>query len=289
MFVNACEIATQFTRPVIVSTRCVDGRVVTTLAAFVILNDQGWMATAAHVLDPVNKHRADMVAVASYLSEKQSIMTAEKDMNRLRSKVKRLDSKTPGDLAQNVSVWWASDTATAAEIYAYGDEIDIAVCRLDNFDPSTVGAFPTFKKPAELKSGSSLVKIGFPFHEIRSTWDDSAQAFRIAPEAFPVPLFPIDGIVTRFAEGPMSPDGLPVKLVETSSPGLLGQSGGPTLDTAGVVWAIQSRTLHHPLGFKAKTANRDVERQFLNVGIGVHCETLQAIFDRHGITVDWTG
>lgn len=70
---------------------------------------------------------------------------------------------------------------------------------------------------------------------------------------FPIPMFPIDGIMTRNIISGKSQDGIfEFKWLETSSPGLRGQSGGPTFDKDGNIWALQSQTRHLPLGFSPK-------------------------------------
>ncbi|HQN28938.1 MAG TPA: serine protease, partial [Mesotoga sp.] len=78
------------------------------------------------------------------------------------------------------------------------------------------------------------------------------------------------------------------KFIETSSPGLLGQSGGPILDVTGKVWAVQSRTVHLPLGFspKVRKDGREIEEnQFLNVGWGVHVEMIVDAMKSSGIAL----
>lgn len=65
--------------------------------------------------------------------------------------------------------------------------------------------------------------------------------------------------------------------IETSSPGLRGQSGGPVYDREGRVWGIQSRTIHIPLGFDPTIiidGVSTVEHQFLNLGIATHARTV---------------
>lgn len=52
MFADDCEIVKGFTFSGGVSTRSWDGRVSLGLAAFVVLNDQGWFGTSAHLIDP---------------------------------------------------------------------------------------------------------------------------------------------------------------------------------------------------------------------------------------------
>jgi len=50
MFVKAYRVAAQWTRPVVVLERGPDGAVGTGCGTFIILNSEGWVATAAHVL-----------------------------------------------------------------------------------------------------------------------------------------------------------------------------------------------------------------------------------------------
>ena len=94
--------------------------------------------------------------------------------------------------------------------------------------------------------------------------------------------------MTRFIEAGTSSAGIQAHLLETSSPGLRGQSGGPIFDTDGRVWALQSRTTHLPLGFspEVEVNGKEVtEHQFLNVGWGVHSETIIDFANLHGVAV----
>jgi S1-C subfamily serine protease len=72
------------------------------------------------------------------------------------------------------------------------------------------------------------------------------------------------------------PPPYPLSYIETSTPGLRGQSGGPIFDTQGTIWGIQVKTSHYPLGFNQKD-------QFLNAGLGVHPSTLFGLFNEAGI------
>ena len=53
MFANAYEIDSQYTHPVLLSFRYFDKTVESGLGSFVILNEEGWIMTAAHILDPM--------------------------------------------------------------------------------------------------------------------------------------------------------------------------------------------------------------------------------------------
>jgi S1-C subfamily serine protease len=74
--------------------------------------------------------------------------------------------------------------------------------------------------------------------------------------------------------------------LETSAPGLKGQSGGPLIDSKGSIWGIQSNTYSYPLGFSPKVKYQGiehVEHQFLNVGRAVHAETVLGLLKQSNI------
>ena len=98
-------------------------------------------------------------------------------------------------------------------------------------------------------------------------------------------FFPNEGILTRQlivdANAPIF-----MGFLETSSPGLLGQSGGPVFDTQGTVWAIQGHTSPLPLGFSPPVPGGkagEKEHQFLNVGRGVHPATIVGLLNQANI------
>jgi hypothetical protein len=171
----------------------------------------------------------------------------------------------------------------------FGDIGDVGVGRLDPFDPGCTKVYPIFKDPSKnFDPGTSLCKLGFPFHSFEPTWNKEREMFELPPRALPMPRFPIDGIFTRTAEVVIEgsePPPFPVRYVETSSPGLKGQSGGPTVDVKGTIWAIQAKTINFPLGFDPSVPGKkdQTEHQFLNVGLGVHPITIFGLFNQVGI------
>jgi hypothetical protein len=165
---------------------------------------------------------------------------------------------------------------------------DLALVKLDAFPMATITAFPTFGNPAaHVTPGTMLCKLGFPLSEVDVSWDGAANRFRIASVAWP--FFPLEGMMTRTVNIEDTTSGAVANYIETSTPGLRGQSGGPYLDVDAKVWAIQSRTNHYPLGFspKVKDGGRDVvEHQFLNVGLGTDVEEIVKLTAAHGVHVD---
>jgi hypothetical protein len=285
MFVRACEEAGKFTRPVVLSTLRLDGAITTSLGAFVPLNSDGWVVTAGHIIKGYEDADDDSQVLSEYDQKVAEIRASSGTDTNKRTRINRLHKSD--SWIRRRSLWWANDPAQAVEAFVYPDA-DLAFCRLEPFDQAIVSGFPVFKRPTDLKQGTSLVKVGFPFHNISATFNDLGNRFVFQPGSLPAPIFPMEGIFTRVIDRGTSRDGYPLKVIETSSPGLRGQSGGPTLDQEGVVWAIQTQTLPLPLGFRPKDSNgREEVEQFLNVGLGSHPETFEALVNRHGIRVEW--
>jgi len=279
VFAKACALASEFTQPLVVSTRLYSGEVKCIHGAFVVLNEQGWIVTTAHLWQSFLLHRKHVQEIQQYEAAVRAIQGDSALSTRQKSKTVRQLKSNP-EWITNHSFWWGRDGVEAKDSVGRGD-LDLAVARLEPFEPAMIKAYPTIKDPSKnMHPGTSLCRLGYPFHQIDATYDEEAGAFRLAPDAVPLPLFPIEGIYTRNSVGGKSQDGkYELKLLETSSPGLRGQSGGPIFDVNGTVWAIQSRTAHFPLGFspKIKRGKREVEEhQFLSVGLGVHPEVLVA-------------
>jgi hypothetical protein len=284
-FREAYNIASQFTFPVAHYWHTYRGDTAAGIAALVVVNLEGWVVTAAHVVKEASK-LAQMDSDARAL-EKQvdAIKSAERLSAKERTKqLKALgmpDRKAP---CRGVTSWGFPDSRLRdIEIL---DSADLAVGRLDPFDPAWVTCYPQFKDPTkDFMPGASLCKLGFPFPVLHPTYNE-AKGFVIPPEEMRIPRFPIEGIFTRTIVRSGVSSAYPIMFVETSSPGLRGQSGGPIFDVSGTVWAIQSQTRSLALGFtpEIRHAGQAVkEHPFLNVGIGVHVETVLGLFNSLGI------
>jgi len=276
MFADAYEKVSVFTHPIVVSVRHFDGTVRCSLGAFLILNPSGWAITVAHLLEVVPAFRQHSKEIAEY--KKQVAAIEQDDQLSIKQKRRKIRCiKSNSKWITNYSLWWGRDGVRSQKVIIL-PEADLAVARLEPFDPKAVPEYPVLKNPSTLRCGTSLCRLGYPFHNIEATYHEETNSFELAPGSLPVPRFPIEGIYTRNVVVGKSRDGKrEIKFLETSSPGLRGQSGGPIFDTNGTVWAIQSKTTHFPLGFspKVKKNGREVEEnQFLNVGWGVHPEVI---------------
>lgn len=292
VFVEAIQKAREFTRPVVISRRRGNGKCESGIGAFVVINPDGWAVTASHIIEEAGqlaqqaqsfqKAEADRANIAADTS-----LTKKERARRLRE----LPRKTNATIT-DTSAWWSWDAAGVSTVQQL-PAVDIAFFKLDPFSAKWIAEYPVFKDPSQpMEQGRSLCRIGFPFHSIVPIFHEDKNAFELPPGSLPLPFFPIDGLFTRTVvinppKGVKATPGVPLRFLETSSPGLRGQSGGPIFDRSGSIWGIQSSTQHFPLGFSPPVPGgkrNEKEHQFLNVGWGAHVETIVALMRDIGIS-----
>ena len=269
-------MAAKYTRPVMISKRLENRNVAGGIATFIVLNQAGWALTAAHVMiDAVvaQQHKGERDAYLAKLRQIETnplFSTGKKkhEANQLKKNVEWIT---------NLSYWWGAPGIAATAMHI-DQERDLAAVKLVGFEQLNVSDFPIFASQPAAKPepgpgpGTSLCRLGFPFHVINIRFDESSSQFRV-DNMPPLSMFPNEGIHTRTMIQVNPSTGKQVKFLETSSAGLRGQSGGPIFDTAGHIWAIQSKTLSIPLGFAptVKQGKREItEHQFIHIGVGCH-------------------
>lgn len=285
MFADACENVGTFTRPVVVSTRYFNGDVGASVASFIVLNREGWILTAAHVLQTLRQAHEHEPALAAYQRRVQEIQQNAQVPSRQRDqRIKQI--KNDPKWITNFSYLWGWFNA-GIENFQLLEVADLAIGRLEPFDPASVAHYPTIKNPNSVRQGTSLCRIGFPFHSIPVTFDDTSKTFNLSETHFT--FFANEGILSRTIDVAEAVNvSYHVGFIETSSPGLKGQSGGPIFDSRGTVWGIQSQTRSYPLDFETytKQGSRQVKQeQYLHAGWGVHPATLLGFLHAHGIEV----
>ena len=285
MFADAYKKAIAFTRPVITSLRFFNKSVGSGCGAFVVINEDGWILTAGHIFDSFVEFKKNEEELLDHRKKVQSIEESSELTTKHKAKERNKLKTNPKWITEH-SFWWNWNGVEAKDVKVLR-KADIAIARLEPFKSTMITDYPIFKDPSKIDVGTSLCKLGFPFHDVKTDFDERENRFRLLPGTLPLPFFPIEGIYTRNIFVGKSDDGkFDIKFLETSSPGLRGQSGGPIFDTKGTVWAIQSQTRHYPLGF-SPIVNKDgreiEENQFLNVGVGVHPETIASFLTTNGI------
>jgi hypothetical protein len=267
MFTHAARCASEFTFPFVGLRRRGGGHVYSTIGAFVVLNAEGWALTSAHLVNEIFAVEREALGEAPAIDEAEPACT---------------------DHAEIWAVPGFSDARPHLAEAVVRPLADLALMRLEPFDAELVGAYPTLRDPSAqpIAQGTSVCRLGYPFHNIAVDWDESVGEFRLPAQAFPVPSFALDAVVARFRRLTAEDRVSTATFIETSTPGLRGQSGGPLLDVEGRVCGIQSHTVHLDLGFDARFAVGEQvvsERQFLNVGAATHVADVVSLLDESGV------
>jgi hypothetical protein len=287
VFAAAYKLAREFTKPVVISRKTFDGKISASIGSFIMINSDGWILTAWHIIELLNKLEKGQVEHREWQTKEAAIRAENHSRKELSRRLQAIGHPTR-DSVQNSSVWWGYDGARCVDVTGIPNA-DLAIGRLKGFDPKSINVYPVFKDPTKnIDEGTSLCRLGFPFQSPtrNPTYDETRNAFVLPPGMVP-PLFPIEGILTRLVHvGKHDTHGYDLSFIETSSPGLLGQSGGPLFDQKGTVWGVQSRTIHIPLGFSPPVQGGkkgQVEHQFLNLGWGVHPATVLGHMKERGV------
>jgi hypothetical protein len=294
MFSDAYEIASCYTRPLFTFARVTDDpfsgdfEIVSSVGAMVIINEDGCFVTASHIMQQAEQLRQQHEAWVALQKKIQELEQDSISRSGKKKKLKREAQSKPHSWVSNLVLGFGFQEAEVSEVRVFPYS-DLAIGRIENFNQFSVDNYPRIKEPSNnFDIGSSLCRLGYPFANLDVEFNEQQDQFFL--NGLP-PLFPIESIYTRniIPEVP-NDDTAPsfdVKFIETSRPGLNGQSGGPIFDTDGNVWGIQSQTRHYPLGFDQEIQHggktRSTENSFLHVGVGTHAETLIGALDETGV------
>jgi hypothetical protein len=281
LFSDAYVKVKDFVRPVVISTLLENGKVNCGFATFIVVNADGWVVTAAHVLNALLLSKQHLKEKADYEAKVAEIRADPMLSVKLRNR--KLEGLKPNpEWILNQSLWWNQNAANAKE-YSIDIQADIAIVKLENFNTADIVTFPKFKPAnADPPLGGHLCRMGYAFADMQATFNHSTNTFEMQS---PVPpIFPNDGLHTRIRGEPDVSGNRVVKFIETSTPGLMGQSGGPLFDRLGEIWGIQVKTNFMELGFSPKkkdgAGKEFIEHQFLNVGLASHVTHLIDLFNR---------
>jgi len=272
MFAKACSEAIKFTRPIVSLFRFDTGEVKAGIGSCIILNQDGWILTAAHVLAAAIKIQNDSIQRANYEKAVEQIESNRNIPRKTRQNMLR-NLGPRGQWIKNYSFIFPGSTAQITGNSMIDLLADIGVARISTLDGLDIKGFPTFPKMGQqITPGTSLCTLGFPFHALEAKFDESSNQFKV--DQLPTMVFfPSEGIHTRNVMIADPDTKRQVPFIETSSPGLKGQSGGPIYDVDGKVWALQSRTAAYSLDIAPviKENNKEFkEHQFIQVGMGCH-------------------
>ncbi len=289
MFETAIENVSKFTRPLHTIARYHNGMIVPGASTFFFVNDKGAAITCKHVANMIISADKINNAYNEYKSERNRLA---KD-NKYPQFLKNLDNKykyskeTMVQLKTNFRN--SFDKIAKIDIHMHATQ-DLAILEFKGFEKTFYSGHAIFKRNnTGIKQGKYLCRLGFPFPEFNNfkhnTETDNIEWTTEGKQNSPI--FPIDGIVTRFLGEPQGGH----TGIELSTPGLRGQSGGPLFDREGIIYGMQFATKHLHLGFdlngkeiidgghKTQVSNHP----FLHVGLCVHVAIIKDFLNQHNI------
>ena len=231
--------------PIVVARRTARGKIALSIGAGMILNEAGWFVTAGHILSDIAK--------------------LDKEVGAPKPPGKRRADK----VTHYTSIFGATNSLASHALVRCG--VDIGVGKLEGYKPKEDEMFPRLRA-RDVEQGELLCRAGYPFVDgVEPEWSEE-NGFKFS-NLFPLPMFVNEAFVSRFVN--VDERGV---WIETSSPGLRGQSGGPLVDIDGLVCGMQVNTHHYPLEFDGKGRN-----QVLNVGRAVSAQTIRDFLDENNI------
>ena len=259
MFATACQRLGRAVVPIIPIWRTTDGHVFNGVGAGIVVNGDGWVVTCGHMVELINQ-----------------IQTGEAPAVRVK-RTRGRRSKTSKPKVQNFDVLYGASSGMRTVRGVINPAIDVGALQVEGLD--LTGFDPPVLRSGPIHPGELLCRIGFPFTEknLSASWDAKNGQFQING-TYPPTAFVNEALVSRFANVRDKQNRKVGTLIETSSPGLKGQSGGPLADANGAVCAVQVSTAHYPLGFE-----HEGRGQVLNVGRAVHVQDICALLKGQGI------
>jgi hypothetical protein len=281
MFVDAIENVDQFTRPIHFIFRYYTGSdIVPGTGTLFFVNDDGFGVTCKHVAKQILYANS---IYENYLKFRSELRPFEKDPG-FETQRQFLESKYKITAEKPIRVLFnfiqCVSTYKGLVIHLHPSQ-DLAIIQFREFDVTQYQGYARFLKDSKMiRKGRYLCRLGYPFPEFTNYRynKNTGDIEWIKEGKSKTPSFPIDGIITRHIGEASEVTG-----IEMSTPGLLGQSGGPLFDRDGVIYGMQSATRHLHLGFdqvnKEVISNGHRKRvsnyPFLNVGQCVHVDVIK--------------
>lgn len=251
------------------------------IGTMIILNKNGDILTCRHI--------AEQFLINNELGENYSQLISDiktaKNKDQRKKIEKKYNLKKDSVVLTNINLPFEVNGEITFD-FIFHENLDLALIRFKGINVER-DSYPTFSEQVP-EQGQSVCKLGyaFPEYDIFMYSEEHNNIVLKENGIMSTPLFPIDGIVTRHIPDQENN----IVMFETSTPGLRGQSGGPIFSPDGLVYGIQTMTMHLDLNFDVNTfVNRGVERKkisftpFINLGIGVSSTEIIKFLEKNNI------
>jgi hypothetical protein len=259
MFVKAIDNISRYVRPICFVERLNNDELISGTATIFFVNDEGVAITCKHVINTL--------------------------INFDKLKKNKLENT---ELKEAIISFHNCYEIINSLQYILHPTYDIAIIKFNGIGKLYDGHCTFAKEDLSIKPGKSLCRLGYAFPEFNNYRINSNDALEFTNNGNTgVPLFPIDGIITRLVK-----DENKIYGIEMSTPGFNGQSGAPLFDSNGIIYGMQSLTKHYHLGFDVINQEVNVKGNkkivsnypFINLGQCVHPNIIKDFLKQNNIT-----
>ena len=244
MFADAIHKVAQFTRPIYTIRRKYQStEVIPSTSTLFFVNEDGYALTAKHVVQTL--------IAADHLQKNYMAFKKAKDANSDGRPIEDIEAEfklNPDRIVQMASTFVNCVDQFKELTFIAHPTHDLALIQFKGFNKIHCPSFPRFMRDdMKIRQGNYLCRAGYPFPDFKNyQYNQSLDKLEWTGPAEVAPLFPVDGMVTRFLVKKEPQNEL--YGIEMSTPGMLGHSGAPLFNHRGTICGMHFATIGAHMG-----------------------------------------
>ena len=273
MFKKAIKDSSNYTKELICGFKKYKGNDIDiSVSSMIQINEDGWFLTCKHVCE-------NLKCSLDVINNKNNIDNILKESKRNKKILKENGIEDNYIVASDIVFPFEINGKIKIDIFTH-ESLDIGLIHINNIK-IRLDNYPVFKKELP-EVGTSVCKLGYAFNNGNPFSYDKENNKVLKTNKITKTLFPYEGIVTRIINLDINNSFYEKALVETSTAGIKGQSGGPIFDEDNKIVAIQSMNVTMPLDTVGIYNNERIP-QFINLGLGVSSVEIIKFLDKYNV------
>lgn len=258
--------------------------ILSNIGTMIIINEDGILLTCKHIADEIINTK---ILIDSY----PNLLEQLKQLSQKEKKQFEKQNNLTEEACVLSTINWFFDMPINTTIKIIPHPfLDLAIIKLEGIK-FEIDNYPIFSEQIP-EQGQSICKLGYAFPTVDIfKYNKENNDIIVKEDGFlELPLFPIDGIVTRHINMNIDNKKYDNVMFETSTPGLRGQSGGPIFAPDGLIYGIQTMTSHMDLNFDINTevkrgnkTKKITSTSFINLGIGISSKEIIKFLEENHI------
>ena len=196
MFADAIQKVAQFTRPIYTIRRKYQStEVIPSTSTLFFVNEDGYALTAKHVVQTL--------IAADHLQKNYVAFKKARDANSDGRPIEDIEAEfklNPDRIVQIASTFVNCVDQFKELTFIAHPTHDLALIQFKGFNKIHCPSFPRFMRDdMKIRQGNYLCRAGYPFPDFKNyQYNQSLDKLEWTGPAETAPLFPVDGMVTRF-------------------------------------------------------------------------------------------